>query len=400
MHTPVFSPADILLPELTPEGFGKYAVIACDQFTSDGDYWQRVENYVGDAPSALRMVLPEIYLSKAANRVAAINHTMNEYREKLLKCYPDAVIYIERTLPDGRIRRGIIGKIDLEAYSYEKGVKSKVAATEGTVLSRIPPRVEIRRGASLELPHVMLLINDGEMKIIEPTGNSADLTLLYDFTLMEGGGAIKGYLLGDAEKKRILTALSELEKTELPYAVGDGNHSLAAAKALYEESKKSGKEASRYALVEVVNLFDDALDFEGIHRIITNVSPDEVLSELNKYAESLARSENPQHAVYVTAEGEGKVDLGEGSHRLDIGSLQNFIDEYLTKHPAAEVDYIHGDEELVRLASKPNSIGFYGTALRKEDLFGYVIKNGVLPRKTFSMGEARGKRYYLESREI
>ena len=235
-----FSPADILLPDFGKTDGTRWACIACDQFTSEEEYWNATEQTVGDAPSTLRMILPEIYLGREdEKRIAAIHTAMEAYKADVLQAYPDSLIYLRRTCPTGKVREGLIGKIDLEAYDYMKGAVSPVRATEGTVLSRIPPRVAVRRGAPLEAPHVMLLVDDPRNTVFGSI-SAADGTPAYDFDLMQGGGHAQGYFLGDAAKARVLSALSSLaegKENPLLFAVGDGNHSLASAKAYYEEIK-------------------------------------------------------------------------------------------------------------------------------------------------------------------
>ncbi|MFA6948010.1 MAG: DUF1015 domain-containing protein [Eubacteriales bacterium] len=388
-----FRCADILLPK---RGFEKWATVACDQFTSEPEYWNDVERFVGDAPSALHITLPEIYLDDdAASRIRDIDRNMFEY----LSCgvfdeFKNDMVYIERTLPGGLIRRGIVGAVDLEAYSFERGSDAMIRATEGTVLDRIPPRVKIRRGAPLELPHVMLLIDDMKMSVIEPCSDE-DKTPAYDFRLMQGGGSIRGWHLSDKTQERIENALCELAgDAENPFlfAVGDGNHSLATAKACYEQNKTP---LNRYALVEVVNIHDPALHFEPIYRVMFNVDPDDVISGLR----SRFSAGGPQKVEYITEHGVGTVFMPPLS-ALPVGTLQIFIDEYLAAHKDAKVDFIHGEDVARSLAARRFSVGFIFDGMTKNQLFTTVERDGALPRKTFSMGEAQSKRYYIEARRI
>ena len=420
MKNLAFSPADILLPDFSVTDGTKYAVIACDQFTSEPAYWEAAAKTVGDAPSALSMILPECYLSERAARIAPINAAMDKLiADGIFKTYRDSVIYLERTCPDGRIRRGLVAKIDLECYGFLPTDTLPIRATEGTVLDRIPPRVEIRRDASLELPHVMLLLDDPDGTVIEAVAaTAAGGEKVYDFDLMAGGGHVKGYLLSDAEKATVDTALCALAAPEaqikkygkaspaLLFAVGDGNHSLATAKTAYEELKaKIGADAAaahpaRYALVEVVNLHDAARDFEPIYRVVMGADSADLLTAFRAYCEkngdpSLAPSE------YTVIIGGSEVALSlPATHVQPVGTLQQFLDEYAKSHPDMEVDYIHDEDSLRALADAEGTIGFLFRGMEKEDLFPAIVAGGPLPRKTFSMGHARDKRYYLEARKI
>ncbi len=412
-----FYPANILLPDFKKTDGSRWAVIACDQFTSEPEYWDAAEKYVGNAPSALRLILPEVRLDKADECVPVINKTMYEYLDTVLRENPETMIFVERTQPSGGVRRGIVGMVDLECYDYRKGTEPRIRATEGTVLERIPPRVAVRRGAPIELPHVMLLIDDPEKTVIEPL-MSADLTPAYDFDMMLDGGHIKGQFLTKAEMNRVSDALEALvtpkaiEKryggsfAPLLFAVGDGNHSLASAKALYEEIKAEiGEDAAknhpaRYALVEVVNLHDPALEFEPIYRVVFGVEPEKFVKEFSKYCEALDGDSAPQTVKYMYNGGNGEIVIKKPSHQLTVGTLQTFIDGYIKEHPSAVVDYIHGEDSTEKLAKKENAIGFIFDGMGKDQLFKSVMLDGALPRKTFSMGHARDKRYYVEARKI
>ena len=389
-----FSPADILLPRT---GHEAWASIACDQFTSEPGYWQEAEKAAGDQPSCLRITLPEVYLGAADvdGRLAAIRQTMNDYlNADLFEEYRDALILVERTLRDGRVRRGIVGKFDLSAYSYEAGAKPLIRPTEGTVLSRIPPRVKVRRDAPLELPHVMILIDDKRRTVLEPI-RTEGLTVLYDFDLMTGGGHLRGYLLPKNEQERILQALGDLAAPAVPedepllFAVGDGNHSLATAKACAE---LIGTPEAGYALAEIVNIHDEALDFEPIYRVLFGVDPLDVVREVKKVFPNW----NGRRVDWVSAAGEGHFFVPG----LETKDLQDFLDAYAASHPGSVIDYIHGEDSLRTLAGKPESIGFLFGGITKDELFPYVKANGPLPRKTFSMGEALDKRFYMECRKI
>ena len=414
-----FSAADILLPDFKATKGETWAVVACDQFTSEPEYWEKAEALVGEKPSALRLILPEVYLEKTEERVPVINATMREYLSGVLTEHKDSMIYLERTQSDGKVRRGLIGKIDLEAYDYKKGATSPVRATEGTVAERIPPRVAIRRDAALELPHVMVLIDDEAKTVIEPLAARKDaLEVAYDFDLMLGGGHVSGWFLSKAEMNRALEALEALEApgamqarygvdaAPLTFAVGDGNHSLASAKAAYEEVKAAiGVEAAkdhpaRYALVELVNLHDAALEFEPIYRVLFGVDPEDVMVEFKKYADALDGSADAQSVLCVGNFADNEITVKHPVSQLTVGTVGDFIDGYLKTHPNAVVDYIHGIESTRKLSAKPDAIGFLFDGMAKNQLFKAVICDGALPRKTFSMGHAEDKRYYLECRKI
>ena len=391
----VFNKADILLPKTDME---KWSVVACDQFTSQPEYWAETERIAGDAPSTLNLVFPEVYLSEGKGRIDKINKTMQEYLEKgLFTEYKNSLIYIERTTA-GKVRQGLIGAVDLEAYDFTKGAKSAIRATEGTVMERIPPRVEIRRDAPLELPHVMLLVDDLGKTVIEPL-KDAEKTQLYDFELMQEGGHLAGWLLSDKSADEALSAITELEKTApdgLLFAVGDGNHSLATAKTCWNELKKtlSAEEQknhpARYCLVELVNIHSDALVFEPIHRVVFGTDAKELVSKFK------AECGGDGHTVtVVTADGTEEISLSAELSKLAVGVLQNFLDK-----EKAEVDYIHGDDVCCELGKKEGNAGFLLPKPDKSDLFKSVIKDGALPRKTFSMGDANEKRYYTEAKRI
>ena len=415
-----FLPAEILLPDFSRTDGSRWAVVACDQYTSEPAYWQDAARTVGDAPSTLRMILPEVYLDQRDARIPAIHEAMEQAQAQILHAHGEAMLYLERTQSDGRIRRGIIGALDLEAYDYRRGAESLIRATEGTVLDRIPPRVAVRRGAPLELPHVMLLIDDPMHTVIEPLAEPASSrAAAYDFDLMLGGGHVRGCFLTPKEIERTADALSALVTPKamaeryadaslapLLFAVGDGNHSLASAKAHYEELKTSlGEEAARthparYALCEVVNLHDAALDFEPIYRVVFDCDVKDLLGALSTYVASLHGNAAPQRVLCV-GDGEDKLlKIPSPEQQLTVGTLQSFLDAYAASHPEITVDYIHGEDSLRALAARDNAVGFLFDGMRKDELFRTVLFDGALPRKTFSMGHAADKRYYLECRRI
>ena len=415
-----FYAADILLPDFQKVDGTTWSVVACDQFTSEREYWENARTLVGERPSTLNLILPEAYLSETSARVPLINENMKTYLQDVLHSHPDAMIYLERTQSDGSIRRGIVGKVDLEMYDYHKGSQSAIRATEGTVLERIPPRVAIRRNAVLELPHVMLLIDDPKRTVIEPiAARAAELNTAYDFDLMLGGGHVCGRWLGEEAQANVEAALTGLVTPDqlaerygdaslapLLFAVGDGNHSLASAKEAYNEVKAQiGEEAalahpSRYALVEIVNLHDDALTFQPIYRVVFGVEPKSLLADLTAYAEGLQGDMAAQSVEYIGQGMSGTLTFAHPHKQLTVGTLQDFLDGYVKTHPEAEVDYIHGESSVRNLADRPDAIGFLFDGMGKDQLFRTVIYDGALPRKTFSMGHAEDKRYYLEARVI
>ena len=389
-----FCPADILLPK---EGHEKWACIACDQFTSQPEYWQRAYELADGAPSALHVIFPEVYLEDgdSAERISAINAKMAEYlKGGVFEEYKDALIYVERMLAGGRVRRGIVGAFSLADYSYEPGAKPLIRPTEGTVLSRIPPRVAIREKAPLELPHIMVFMDDRRREIIEGIDRGA-CTKLYDFELMLGGGHLRGWLLPESEQRRVLSALARLadesgeDGERLLFAVGDGNHSLATAKAA---AGIIGTEAAQYALAELVNIHDEGVDFEPIYRVLFNADVSAVTAALH---ESF-RGKDGKCIEYISAVGSGKIYTDE----LETGAIQDFIDGYIAAHPQVRVDYIHGADAVRTLAQTPGAVGFLYGGLRRDELFDYVRENGILPRKSFSVGQACDKRYYMEARRI
>ena len=414
----IFRPAEILLPDFSRTDGTKWSVVACDQYTSDPAYWQAVADQVGNAPSTLRLMLPEVYLAESADRIPAIHAAMQRAISDVLLAHPNAIIALERTQADGRVRRGIVGAVDLEAYDYNKGSTSPVRATEGTVLERIPPRVAVRRGAPLELPHVMLLIDDPDRTVIEPLFPRASAPV-YDFDLMQNGGHVRGTLLSSDEQNSVTDALASLVTPEemqkkygsaalapLLFAVGDGNHSLASAKAYYEELKASLGEAARshparYALAEVVNIHDLALDFEPIYRVAFGADPADLLAS---FRACVSRLDGNAAAQSITVLWNGQTETVAVPHpekQLAVGTLQTFLDDYLASHPSVTVDYIHGTDAVRSLvAADPSNVGFLFDGMQKSDLFRTVLYDGALPRKTFSMGHAHDKRFYLECRKI
>ena len=412
-----FKPADILLPRDCDMSL--WSVIACDQYTSRPEYWQRVEERVGRAPSTLRLILPESCLEgpSVETDIMEVNNTMSRYlREGRFQEYPEALIYVERTLDNGRVRRGLIGAVDLESYDYEPGSASPVRATEGTVMSRIPPRVAVRKNAPIELPHAMLLVDDPHRMMIEPlSARTGEMEKLYDFELMERGGHIRGWLLTEELKVQTLQALNtwkdraEQDLDGLLFAVGDGNHSLATAKECWERRKgmvpqdRWDAEPARYALCELVNLHDDSLEFEPIHRVVFGVRPEELLDALMDYYPSAVQGRGEGHVIpfVINRWSRGEITVTRPQCQLTVGTLQSFLDSYIAARPRVRIDYIHGEDEARKLAGeREDAVAFLMPAMDKSQLFPTVVHDGVLPRKTFSMGEAHDKRFYLEARKI
>lgn len=412
-----YSPAEILLPDFTKTDAEKWAVIACDQFTSEPEYWEDVASIVGDSPSTLDLFLPEVYLSEAAERLPKIHKQMKNYLENILIPHENAMMSIERTLLDGSVRNGLILAVDLEEYDYTKGSTALIRATERTVLERIPPRVAIRRHAEIELPHTMIFIDDPEKTVIEPL-ETPETEYVYDAELMKNGGHIKGRFLSEGEKERVSKALDALITPEamqarygdsslapLLFAVGDGNHSLASAKAAYEELKMNiGDEArlhpARYALCEIINIHDEAIKFEPIYRVMFGVDPRDVLESLKEYSATLDGTEEAQATLVLSKDFEEIVGFASPRRQLTVGTLQDFIKDYLKKHEGASCDYIHGENSVRSLSQKDRAVGFLYEGIQKEQFFSTVIREGALPIKTFSMGHAEEKRYYLEARKI
>jgi hypothetical protein len=414
----------------------RWAVIACDQYTSQPEYWQQVEQIVGEAPSTLHLTFPEVYLEApgAEARIQRIQSTMRQYLADGLLVPYDGMVYVERRVA-GKLRRGLVLALDLERYDYTKGSQSLIRATEGTIVERLPPRMRIRAGAALELPHILVLIDDPARTVIEPLGQARErLTPLYDFELMLGSGHLEGRLVSDPALEagviRALEALAdprafaskygvEADQAVLLFAMGDGNHSLATAKAIWEQLKPQvGMEhPARYALVEIENVHDEGLEFEPIHRVLFGLKQ-ELMPALQAYfgsniafspcqdqAEMVARVDaaaggTPQMIGVISPSGCGLVSVANPPSNLPVGTLQAFLDHFLKAGGAEKIDYVHGADVVARLGAQPGNIGFYVPGMHKDELFKTVILDGALPRKTFSMGEAHEKRFYMECRKI
>lgn len=428
--------AGVLVPNvmLPPEGadFYKWAVVACDQFTSQPEYWDEVRSIAGDAPTTLDLFLPEAFLGKddEDERIAAIRANMERYmRDHVIEEKPQGFVLVKRSAC-GKQRLGLVLALDLERYDFHKGSSTLIRATEATIESRIPPRLRIRWGAPIELPHILVLIDDPERTVIEPLEACAgELPLLYDTDLMQDGGHIEGRLVSDEAKidsvLRALEALSDEEafrkkygdKAPFLFAMGDGNHSFATAKANWEKIKETLPEAeredhpARYALVEIENVHDEGIVFEPIHRVLFGLDGADAVEKLAallkaengdcKVLSSVPEAEDKAHIIpFFYGDTCGAFRVTDPAQQLTVGTLQKAIDTLLNEVPGTEVDYIHGADVVKNLAKKQNTVGFLLPAMGKDELFPTVVYDGALPRKTFSMGEANEKRYYLECRRI
>ena len=423
----------VMLPKQGTD-FSKWAIVACDQFTSQPDYWENARSIVGDAPSTLDLFLPEAFLGKAdeAERIAEIRNNMRSYMANgVLETLPQGFVLVTRTVA-GKTRRGLVMALDLEQYDYHKGATTFIRATEGTIVDRIPPRLRIREGAPIELPHILVLIDDPDRTVIEPlisaVGNDK---VLYDTDLMLDGGHIKGQLIDQpADIHQVLDALAVLtdadafrqkygEHAPLLFAMGDGNHSFATAKANWEKIKSTlpadriADHPARYALVEVENVHDDGIVFEPIHRVLFGLDGETAIPHLLQKMQAqngeVTLSDdtapkapcNEAHVIpFYTKSRSGAFVIPHPAQQLAVGTLQNAIDAVRKEFPEAEVDYIHGADVVRQLASGDNAVGFLLPAMQKSELFPTVVYDGALPRKTFSMGEASEKRYYMECRLI
>lgn len=408
----IFQPTNILIPQV--DSMEKWAVIACDQYTSQPEYWERVREYAKGAFSALNLILPEAEIEQVEDKIDEIHSNMKKYiSDGIFREYENVYIYIERTLVNGTIRKGVLGVVDLEGYDYSATSTADIRATERTVEQRIPPRMKIRRNAPIEMPHILLLCDDRQHILVESLEQIKErCNKLYDFELMEGGGHLSGWLVEGKDVEAFNSMLEDyvgenakqyenMGKMPMVFAVGDGNHSLATAKACYEELKRNhpGEDLSnhpaRYALVELENIHDEAQQFEPIHRIVTEIDTDELLQTMK---ESIC-AEDGYPIVCLIGQKEETIYLDKSLGELPVAILQKFLDEYLQQHPG-KIDYIHGDDVVKDLASKANSIGFILPNIEKKQFFKGIVMDGVLPRKTFSMGHAQEKRYYLEARKI
>jgi hypothetical protein len=415
----------------------KWAVIACDQFTSEPEYWHEVEKIVGKAPSTLNLIFPEIYLEDPgkAERIRSIQGTMRKYLDEGNIQPRTGLIYIERKVA-GKTRKGLVLCLDLELYDYTKNSNSLIRATEGTIVDRLPPRMKIREGAVLELPHILVLIDDPNSTVIEPMGKAKlKLEKLYDFDLMFESGHLTGYVVDAELESKVVAALRGLanpgsfaakydidaEKPVLLYAMGDGNHSLATAKAVWEKMKPQVgmQHPARYALVEIENVHDEGLEFEPIHRVLFGLKKDLFTALKSAFGGNFDYSpvltaedmimrvdsaKGPKQAMGLVGGGIGKsfgvIEISHPVSNISVGTVQAFLDPFTKDGGAEKIDYVHGGDVVVRLGSQAGNAGIYLPGMQKSDLFKTVILDGALPRKTFSMGEARAKRFYMEARKI
>lgn len=433
---------EIYLPSSTLD-HQAWAVVACDQYSSERSYWEAVASAVGSKPSTLNLIYPECYLEdKDRNeRISHIQETMNEYLSRgYLESRGEGFILVERFTPYEQAPRvGLVLAVDLEKYQYGKDSRSLIRPTEGTIVERLPPRMAIRRGAPLELPHIMILFDDHARTVIEPLYEKRNyFPKVYDFDLMANSGHIRGWFIqNEDELARVAEAIDRLadpsafrakynKEDVLLFAVGDGNHSLATAKAIWEEVKASilgrpdydtlvQNHPARFALVELVNIYDEGLPFHPIHRVLFNVEEAAFFAEIRKAEAMVSRmsdikssfaacdtadSAGAHKIAYASSNGFGLITFENPRSRLAAGTIQEFLDSFLLSHPKTTIDYIHGAGSLEALATKPGNLGLYLPPIDKESFFATVIQNGIMPRKTFSMGEASEKRFYIEARKI
>jgi len=413
----------------------KWAVIACDQFTSEPDYWQKVETLVGDKPSTYNLILPEVFLEKPGEeaRIKVIQDKMRSYlQDKYLEPH-EGLIYVERTA-FGKTRRGLMVCLDLERYDFTKGSTSLIRATEGTIVDRLPPRMKIRTGAMLELPHILVLIDDPQRTVIEPLEKAkGGLEKVYDFDLMLGSGHLTGYAVSEPLEAMLVASLRGLARPEvfaakyglnqdkpvLLFAMGDGNHSLATAKAVWERMKPEVglDHPARFALIELENIHDEGLEFEPIHRLLFGLKKDIFASLKSHFGANFTvtavasaadmimavdHAKRPRQIIGLVGGGKdfSILEITNPSSNLPVGTLQTFLDKFINEGGADKIDYIHGGEIVCNLGTQPGNAGFYVPGMEKSDLFKTVILDGALPRKTFSLGEAREKRFYMEARKI
>jgi hypothetical protein len=415
----------------------KWAVIACDQFTSEPDYWQQVETMVGNEPSTYNLILPEVTLEKPGEdtRIKFIQDKMHDYLQNNILEPREGFIFVERSVA-GKTRRGLMLSLDLEHYDFTKGSTSLIRATEGTIVERLPPRMKIRTGAALELPHILVLIDDPERTVIEPLAAATlKMEKLYNFDLMLGSGHLAGYAVSETLEAQVVASLRRLadpenfiakyglnqERPVLLFAMGDGNHSLATAKAVWEKMKPEVglDHPARYALVEVENVHDEGLEFEPIHRVLFGLKKNVYAAMQQYYGTNFSLSKkasademilqvnhprSTKQAIGVISDGGwvsyGVIEIDHPSSNLPVGTLQTFLDTFLKEGGADKIDYVHGSEAVCKLGAQPGNVGFYVPGMHKSDLFKTVILDGALPRKTFSMGEAKEKRFYMEARKI
>jgi len=436
LHVP-----EILIPAKDVD-LEKWSVVACDQYTSEPEKWESIRDFTSGNPSTLNLVFPEVYLNGPDHddRIERINRSMKRYLDEgIIAGQKPGFILVDRKTSLVPSRKGLVVALDLEHYDFSDGSKSLIRATEGTVIDRLPPRIKIRENAPVEVPHIMVLIDDPEKSVIEPLFEK-DLKKVYDTELMMGSGHVTGYMIDDeATINEIASNLSRLADPEiyekkynitaeniLLYAMGDGNHSLATAKTIWERIKKSVSDKqtimnhpARYSLVEIVNVHDEGLDFEPIHRVVFNVKTDQLLMNMKSFFEGQGShfsydtskpidltnpnqgSDPDRHLIpFVSKESKGLITIKSPKYYLEVASLQSFLDDYMDRCTTSKIDYIHGEDVVTELCSQEDNLGFYLPAISKQDLFKTIILDGALPRKTFSMGLPDEKRFYLECRRI
>ena len=399
-----FSPADILVP--AGISLEKWSVIACDQFTSEPEYWQRVRELVGNSESTLNMIIPEAFLGEIDQESSAegIYNVMSSYLEKkIFAKYEDSFIFVRRVLPGGKTRLGLIGAVDLEYYDFAEGSAPLIRASEKTVVDRLPARIRVREKAAIELPHIMALINDKDLGFFDKISEIAETCeITYDFDLMENGGRVEGRVLSGEKTDRTLALLdSALENQEIKVIIGDGNHSLAAAKVYWDGLKKTLPESehrrhpARYALLELNSVYDEAVEFHAIHRVVFCRDGELLQKELT---EKLQSGED-YRVGWISEEGEGTFGISAACIGDMLDAFQGVLDEF-AKRTGCEIDYIHGEDTVRSIVRQRGGMGFILPPMDKEDLFDTVALRGVFPRKSFSIGHAHEKRYYLECRKI
>ena len=433
----------ILLPK-TGLDLTKWAVIACDQYTSQPEYWDEVERLTAGEPTTLNLIFPEVHLEEpnGDERIRTINATMDRYLDEgILVPQLPGFILVDRATETVPSRKGLMVALDLEQYDYRPETATLIRATEGTILDRLPPRIRVREKAHIELPHIMVLIDDPEQTVIEPLCER-QLPVAYDFPLMQNGGHLKGWRVDDpADIRQVADALSRLadprrfteryrveDKPVVLYAMGDGNHSFATAKVIWEKLKETSadREAimdhpARYALVELVNIHDPGLEFEAIHRVLFDIDFDRLIRQAEEFYQKVGARFScefcgdldslPEKCRRLDREGRHLIPFIAGDRyglfvidnpplHLVVATLQAFLDRFLVASPKSRIDYIHGEGTVTALGKRPGNLGFYLPAISKHDLFRTIILDGALPRKTFSMGEADEKRFYMECRKI
>jgi len=438
----IFKQIGLLIPEilLPSEDINKtkWSVIACDQYTSNTKYWEETISYVSDAPSTLKLTLPEIFLEseKEQKKISDIHSSMHEYiTNSILKNQGRGLILVKRETASGE-RKGVVCALDLEHYDYNKNSDSLIRPTEGTIIERIPPRIKVREKADIETPHIMVLIDDPDKTVIEPLFEAANKKEVYNFDLMNNGGHITGFFInGEEAVKKMGESLLTIKnnfhekydiKNNAPllFAMGDGNHSFATAKAWWEEVKKNGQNdpdimdhPARWALVELVNIHDKSIIFEPIHRVIFNINPEHIIKTFKEFWEEKGsivtinyqdnislkfnKSDDEIHKIaFCHKDKNGIIEIKNPHKNLEAGDIQDAINHICKNNSEIKVDYIHGADHVIELAKERNNIGFILPAIKKNNFFKSIILDGTLPRKSFSMGEADDKRFYMECRKI